>query len=105
MMNKSLKIVITEPCDITNTKSIGCYYIENVVKAAGYDIKYVPFFDLKTTNADIYLFSIHHVRDMFYFKYIPKNIKDKLLVAGGHCMNNPYPFLHYFDIHRIHQFC
>jgi radical SAM superfamily enzyme YgiQ (UPF0313 family) len=91
-------IVITEPTDFTNTKSVGCYYIENAVRRAGYDILYVPFLELKNTNADIYLFSVHHVRDMFYFKYIPSFIKNKITIAGGHCMNNPFPFLHYFDL-------
>lgn len=93
-----MKIVITEPTDLTNTKSVGCYYIENSVKKAGYDIEYVPFFELKNTDAELYLFSIHHVRDMFNFKYIPQKIKKKITIAGGHCMNNPFPFLHYFDI-------
>jgi len=94
----NIKIILTEPTDLSNTKSVGCYYIEQAILNAGFNIKYIPFFDLKKTNADIYLFSIHHVRDIFNFKYIPKTIKEKITIAGGHCMNNPYPFLHWFDV-------
>ena len=93
-----MNIVITEPTDITNTKSVGCFYIEDVVRRNGFNISYVPFFELRKTNADIYLFSIHHVRDIFYLKYLPRFLDEKIKIAGGHCMNNPYPFLHFFDI-------
>jgi len=91
-----MKIIITEPTDKSNTKSIGCFFIENTVRKAGYNIQYVDFADLKNHTADVWLFSVHHVRDIFYLAKMPK-LKG-IKIGGGHVMNNPYPFLHFFDI-------
>ena len=92
-----MKIIITEPTDKENTKSVGCWFIESAVKKAGHNIEYIEYENIKNTDADIYLFSVHHVKDIFYlaklFKY-----KKGIWIGGGHVMNNPYPFLHFFDL-------
>lgn len=97
-----MKICITEPTFKENTKSIGCFFIEDIVKKNGYDIQYIDFFDLLKCDMkfDIYLFSIHHVKDLFFLLKIlnNKNIMNGIKIAGGHVMNNPYPFLHFFDL-------
>lgn len=90
-------MIITEPTEKENTKSVGCWFIESAVKNAGYDIRYIDYPDIENINADIYLFSVHHVSDMFYLsKIIDK--KKGVWIGGGHAMNNPYPFLHFFDL-------
>lgn len=91
------KIVITEPTELENTKSVGCYFIESVVRDAGYSIEYVDFEKIASVDADIILFSVHHVKDIFYLTRIIEK-KNALWIGGGHVMNNPYPFLHFFDL-------
>ena len=91
-----MKIIITEPTSIENTKSIGCYFIENIIRTAGFEISYVNFKEISKHTADIWLFSVHHVKDIFHLAKM-RELKG-LLIGGGHVMNNPYPFLHFFDI-------
>ncbi|NMD00597.1 MAG: cobalamin B12-binding domain-containing protein, partial [Bacteroidales bacterium] len=93
----NIKIIITEPTEIENTKSVGCFFIEDSIRKSGYNIKYVEFEKLKDETADIILFSIHHVKDLFYLAKLYK-YKKNIWIGGGHVMNNPYPFLHFFDI-------
>jgi radical SAM superfamily enzyme YgiQ (UPF0313 family) len=93
---KGIKIIITEPTEEDNTKSVGCWFIENAVRKAGYDIEYSLIHNAVRKKADIYLFSVHHVKDIFHLaKHIDK--KQGIWIGGGHVMNNPYPFLHFFD--------
>lgn len=90
--------MITEPTKKENTKSVGCFFIEDSVRKAGYKIEYIFVENLRKTKADIFLFSVHHVKDIFMLERISNQKKNNVWIGGGHVMNNPYPFLNYFDI-------
>ena len=92
-----MRIVITEPTELENTKSIGCWFIEESIRKNGFEIEYVEYSKIKNTVADVYLFSVHHVKDIFYLADLYK-YKKGIWIGGGHVMNNPYPFLHFFDL-------
>lgn len=92
-----MKIVITEPTNIENTKSVGCFFIEEQVRKNGFDIEYINFNDIKDVEADLFLFSVHHVKDIFFLSKMIR-YKKGIWIGGGHVMNHPYPFLHFFDL-------
>lgn len=78
-------------------KSVGCFFIEDSVRKAGFDIEYKSWGFINRTSADVILISVHHVTDMFYLiNYNPK--PGTLTIIGGHVMNNPYYYLHFGDV-------
>jgi len=84
---------LSEPTHITNTKSVGCYFIEQASNA-----QYLPFAKLPRIRDAIILLSIHHVKDLPYMEELPDEFLERnIIIGGGHTMNNPWPHLKYCD--------
>lgn len=87
------RIIITEPTDEENTKSVGCFFIETATGAA-----YLPFLKAARIRDAVILLSIHHVKDIPYLeKPAPEFFSSNIIIGGGHVMNNPWPYLKYCD--------
>jgi radical SAM superfamily enzyme YgiQ (UPF0313 family) len=96
-----LRICMTEPVEPESRGSMGCHYVMETAKAAGYDIEYVDW-DSPTARCDydVELISVHHCTDFPRLAQMPR--RGKIRLAGGHpSTNNWRPAIKYADAHCI----
>ncbi len=94
-----MKLCMIECAPLDSRGSMGCQYIINSVRNAGYQIDYVEMESYKG-GYDIELVSILSVVNYSLLKNLPKLAK--LRIVGGHPLNNnPLPILPFGDIFCI----
>lgn len=89
---RAWRIVMHECCDDESRGSIGCNYVMESMRAAGWHVEYGA-----DGPCDIELLSVHHCSDYPTAAAMPK--KGKLRIIGGHAMAvNPRPLIPFADV-------
>lgn len=105
---EQLKVALTEPGK-DMYKSLTAQIIMASAARAGFAVEYVPFQEIrKDKTFDIWLVSLHHVRDYWRLPLLFRRLgveplADKrkgfpLFIAGGGPLTNPLPVAAFFDV-------
>ena len=94
-MLKDLRICMTEPTEPSSFGSMGCQYVMNAARAAGYRIDYLRP-EAQSRDYDVELISIHHCTDFPRFAKLQRRAPIRLV--GGHpSVNNIRPAIPFGD--------
>lgn len=94
-----LKISMREPVEEDSLGSMGCQYVLNAARAAGFRIDYLSPDD-DASGYDVELVSVHHCTDFPRLKEMPK--RGRLRIVGGHpTTNNIRPAIPFADVFCI----
>lgn len=94
-----IRISMREPVEDDSLGSMGCQYVLNAARDAGYVIDYLRPDDDRS-DYDVELVSVHHCTDFPRLKEMPK--RAKVRIVGGHpTVNNIRPAIPFGDVFCI----
>lgn len=96
---KKLSVCMVEPGEEENRGSIGCTFVMNAARAAGFEIDYLEP-DSAKTGYDVELISVHHCTDFVPLSRLKR--RAPIRIVGGHpTVNNVRPAIPFGDIFCI----
>ena len=99
-LGHDLRICMTEPTEPESFGSMGCQYVLNAARGAGYHVDYLRPEDKGNPPYDVELISLHHCTDFPRFKVLPRRAPMRLV--GGHpSVNNIRPAIPFGDVFCI----
>lgn len=98
---RRLKVCMTEPSEAKDRGSMGCQYVLNAARAAGWGVDYVDCdAPVEPGRYDVELASVHHCTDFPRLAALPRRAPIRL--AGGHpTTNNWRPAIPFADAHCV----
>lgn len=96
---RKLRVCMIEPGEEENRGSIGCVFVLNAAREAGFTIDYLQP-DSPATGYDVELISIHHCTDFIPLSRLPR--RSPIRIVGGHpTVNNIRPAIPFGDVFCI----
>lgn len=96
-VRQRVSIVMREPVEAESVGSMGCQYVMNAARAAGFEIDYLPPHAAPAREYDVELVSVHHCTDFPRLKALPRCAP--LRIVGGHpTVNNIRPAIPFGDV-------
>lgn len=95
---QNIRVTITEPTEPESRGSMGCWYVQEAAKWAGFHVEYEPYEN--RTPADVELVSLHHCTDYPTLAKLPRVAPIRII--GGHVTtNNIRPAIPFGDVFCI----
>jgi len=92
-----MKIRMIEATHLRNRGSIGCHYVVEAARRAGFSVDWELRQEYHHHEYDVELISLHHCLDFLQLRDLPR--RGKIRLVGGHVMaNNPRPAIPFADV-------